>query len=50
MQFFSSDYACHRYRDKLKSQGRMNFILANLDKMKPEDLDEIRDRAATFLA
>jgi len=38
-----------RHRDKLKSQGRMSFILKNLDKMEPEELDEIRDRAANLL-
>ncbi|NEQ44775.1 MAG: cryptochrome/photolyase family protein [Leptolyngbya sp. SIOISBB] len=39
-----------RHRSKLQSQGRMSFILKNLDKMKREDLVEIRDRAAKFLA
>lgn len=39
-----------RHRGKLQSQGRMSFILKNLDKMKPEDLEEIRDRAANYLA
>lgn len=38
-----------RHRDKLETQGRMSFILKNLDRMKIEELDEIRDRAATFL-
>jgi deoxyribodipyrimidine photolyase-related protein len=39
-----------RHREKLQSQGRMSFILKNLDKMTPEELQEIRDRASTFLA
>jgi deoxyribodipyrimidine photolyase-related protein len=38
-----------RHRNKLQSQGRMSFILKNLDKMKPEELSEIRDRAANYL-
>lgn len=46
--FFYWDFL-DRHRDKLQSQGRMSFILKNLDKMKPEELQEIRDRAATFL-
>jgi deoxyribodipyrimidine photolyase-related protein len=37
-----------RHRPKLQSQGRMSFILKNLDKMPPEELDEIRDRATHF--
>lgn len=45
--FFYWDFL-DRHRDKLQSQGRMSFILKNLDKMKPEELDEIRDRAANF--
>ncbi|MDA0265671.1 MAG: cryptochrome/photolyase family protein [Cyanobacteria bacterium] len=45
--FFYWDFL-DRHRDKLQSQGRMSFILKNLDKMKPEDLVEIRDRAANF--
>ena len=47
--FFYWDFL-DRHRDKLQSQGRMSFILKNLDKMKPEDLAEIRDRAANFLS
>lgn len=35
-----------RHRERLQSQGRMSFILKNLDKMAPEELDEIRQRAA----
>ena len=42
--FFYWDFL-DRHRDKLQSQGRMSFILKNLDKMQPEDLEEIRDRA-----
>ncbi|MDB9528395.1 cryptochrome/photolyase family protein [Oscillatoria sp. CS-180] len=39
-----------RHRGKLQSQGRMSFILKNLDKMKPKDLEEIRDRATHYLS
>ncbi|MEO1376207.1 MAG: cryptochrome/photolyase family protein [Cyanobacteria bacterium J06635_10] len=35
----------NRHRDKLKFQGRMNFILKNLDKMTSEDLETIRQQA-----
>jgi deoxyribodipyrimidine photolyase-related protein len=35
-----------RHRDKLQSIGRMSFILANLDKMSPEELATIRQKAA----
>lgn len=38
-----------RHRAKLQSQGRMSFILKNLDRMEPEELGEIRDRATTPL-
>ncbi|BAZ04344.1 cryptochrome/photolyase family protein [Calothrix sp. NIES-3974] len=34
-----------RHRDKLTKQGRMSFILKNLDKMPETELAEIRDRA-----
>ncbi|GGA06110.1 cryptochrome/photolyase family protein [Okeania sp. KiyG1] len=34
-----------RHRDKLKSQGRMNFVLANLDKMDSEELENIHLKA-----
>lgn len=37
-----------RHRDILQAQGRMSFILKNLDRMQPEELEDIRDRAATF--
>ncbi|WP_346293249.1 cryptochrome/photolyase family protein [Sphaerothrix gracilis] len=42
--FFYWDFMA-RHRDKLKSQGRMNFLLAHLDKMAPAELAEIRQRA-----
>ncbi|MGF1525046.1 MAG: cryptochrome/photolyase family protein [Leptolyngbyaceae cyanobacterium] len=45
--FFYWDFL-DRHRDKLQSQGRMSFILKNLDRMKPEELEEIRDRAAQW--
>ncbi|MEL6382877.1 MAG: cryptochrome/photolyase family protein [Cyanobacteria bacterium J06626_18] len=45
--FFYWDFMA-RHRDKIESQGRMSFILKNLDKMKPEELEEIRDRAAQW--
>ncbi len=34
-----------RHREKLQSQGRMSFILKNLDRMADEELQAIRDRA-----
>ncbi|NJP08950.1 MAG: cryptochrome/photolyase family protein [Leptolyngbyaceae cyanobacterium RU_5_1] len=37
-----------RHRSQLKSQGRMSFILNNLDKMASEELQEIRQRAAEW--
>jgi deoxyribodipyrimidine photolyase-related protein len=46
--FFYWDFL-DRHREKLQSQGRMSFILKNLDRMDAEDLQEIRDRAATWL-
>ncbi|MEA5582036.1 cryptochrome/photolyase family protein [Nodularia harveyana UHCC-0300] len=42
--FFYWDFL-HRHREQLKSQGRMSFILKNLDKMSPEELDAIRQQA-----
>lgn len=45
--FFYWDFL-DRHRDKLQSQGRMSFILKNLDKMKPEELTAIRDHARTW--
>jgi len=35
----------NRHRDKLKFQGRINFILRNLDKMSPEELETIHQQA-----
>ena len=35
----------NRHRDKLKNEGRMNFILKNLDKMSPEELETIHQQA-----
>jgi deoxyribodipyrimidine photolyase-related protein len=45
--FFYWDFLA-RHRDKLQSQGRMSFILKNLDKMEPQELEAIRDRAQTW--
>ena len=45
--FFYWDFL-DRHHDRLQSQGRMSFILKNLDKMEPEEREEIRDRAANF--
>lgn len=42
--FFYWDFLA-RHRDKLQNQGRMNFILKNLDKMSDEDYKEIRASA-----
>ncbi|MEO0377201.1 MAG: cryptochrome/photolyase family protein [Cyanobacteria bacterium P01_A01_bin.17] len=42
--FFYWDFL-DRHRDKLQSQGRMSFILANLDKMSDEELTAIRQQA-----
>ncbi|MGD1896536.1 MAG: cryptochrome/photolyase family protein [Phormidesmis sp.] len=42
--FFYWDFL-DRHREKLSSQGRMNFILKNLDKMSEEELNEIRQQA-----
>lgn len=42
--FFYWDFLA-RHRDKLQSQGRMNFILNHLDKMSGEDYNAIRDNA-----
>ncbi|NJL80598.1 MAG: cryptochrome/photolyase family protein [Richelia sp. RM2_1_2] len=35
----------NRHRHKLKHQGRMSFILNNLDKISPEDLETIHQQA-----
>ncbi len=42
--FFYWDFLA-RHQDKLKSQGRMNLILANLQKISPEELASIRKKA-----
>ncbi len=42
--FFYWDFL-DRHRDKLQSQGRMSFILANLDKMSAEERNAIRQQA-----
>ena len=47
--FFYWDFL-DRHRDKLQSQGRMNFILKNLDKMPPQDLQQIRQNAVQWRA
>ncbi len=38
-----------RHRDKLQKQGRMSFILANLDRMTPAELETIRKKSAEQL-
>ncbi len=35
-----------RHQDKLKSQGRMNFVFANLKRIDKEELDEIKAQAS----
>ncbi|MDX2242293.1 MAG: cryptochrome/photolyase family protein [Leptolyngbyaceae cyanobacterium bins.302] len=45
--FFYWDFL-DRHRDKLQSQGRMSFILKNLDKMTPEELQTIHQQAAEW--
>ena len=42
--FFYWDFLA-RHRDKLQKQGRMNFILKNLDKMSQDEYDTIRNQA-----
>ena len=42
--FFYWDFL-DRHREKLSAQGRMNFILKNLDRMSEEELNEIRQKA-----
>jgi deoxyribodipyrimidine photolyase-related protein len=42
--FFYWDFL-DRHRTKLQFQGRMSFILKNLDKMPPEELEEIRSQS-----
>ncbi|WP_066425224.1 cryptochrome/photolyase family protein [Anabaena sp. 4-3] len=38
-----------QHRDKLQTQGRMSFILKNLDKMSTEELESIRQQAQEWL-
>ncbi|MDV3352038.1 cryptochrome/photolyase family protein [Leptothoe sp. ISB3NOV94-8A] len=45
--FFYWDFL-DRHRDKLQSQGRMSFILKNLDKMTAEDLAQIHQQATDW--
>ncbi|MGF1512772.1 MAG: cryptochrome/photolyase family protein [Elainellaceae cyanobacterium] len=45
--FFYWDFLA-RHRERLKSQGRMSLILANLDKMSPDELEDIRRAAADW--
>ncbi len=45
--FFYWDFLA-RHREKLASQGRMSFILANLDKMPAAELAQIRQQAAAW--
>jgi deoxyribodipyrimidine photolyase-related protein len=45
--FFYWDFL-HRHRDKLQTQGRMSFILKNLDKMSTEELSEIQQQAMNW--
>ncbi|MGF1537683.1 MAG: cryptochrome/photolyase family protein [Elainellaceae cyanobacterium] len=37
-----------RHRDKLNTQGRMNLILANLDRMSSDELAKVRQAAANW--
>lgn len=45
--FFYWDFL-DRHRDQLNSQGRMSFILKNLDKMSPEERQAIRQQATEW--
>ncbi|ESA33866.1 deoxyribodipyrimidine photolyase-related protein [Leptolyngbya sp. Heron Island J] len=45
--FFYWDFLA-RHRDILQNQGRMNFILKNLDKMSAEEYAEIRENASQW--
>ncbi len=45
--FFYWDFL-DRHRDVLQSQGRMSFILKNLDKMAGDELETIRQQAADW--
>ena len=45
--FFYWDFL-HRHRDKLQTQGRMSFILKNLDKMSAEELQAIEKQVENW--
>ncbi|MEO0537572.1 MAG: cryptochrome/photolyase family protein [Cyanobacteria bacterium P01_A01_bin.123] len=45
--FFYWDFM-DRHRDKLQTQGRMSFLLKNLDKMDATDLNRIRQQATEW--
>ncbi len=45
--FFYWDFL-DRHREKLSAQGRMNFILKNLDRMSDDELTEIRQAAVDW--
>jgi deoxyribodipyrimidine photolyase-related protein len=45
--FFYWDFL-QRHRDKLQSQGRMSFIMKNLDRMSAEELDDIHQEAVAW--
>ncbi|MEH2152491.1 MAG: cryptochrome/photolyase family protein, partial [Nostoc sp.] len=47
--FFYWDFL-DRHRQQLESQGRMSFILKNLDKMSAEELQSIRQQAQDWHA
>ncbi len=47
--FFYWNFLEH-HRDKLESQGRMSFILKNLDRMSEEEIQTIRQQATEWLA
>lgn len=45
--FFYWDFLA-RHRDRLQSQGRMSFILKNLDKLSTEELQTLRQQATDW--
>ena len=47
--FFYWDFL-HRHRDKLQAQGRMGFILKNLDRMDQDELEAIQQQAQDWHA
>jgi deoxyribodipyrimidine photolyase-related protein len=47
--FFYWDFL-HRHRDKLQAQGRMGFILKNLDRMDQDELGAIQQQAQDWHA